>query len=176
MADTPIDRRCTYGKIAGCEQCEHIVYRNCLTFIQHHCVYLTQGIQPDKKTYDKDAQEYLKGSVLYVVGNEKNAIGRLKSNAVNWALRTNNRVVRIDTGKAMNYIMSPRDDRHARVSDWWNQAKGFYCDFTRRDFANDKTAEIMSVLQQFVTIAVEEGGHVFLRTDYPLEGFDWIRV
>lgn len=171
----PLDKRCSYGKQASCTTCNYIVHRSCDKFVKLHKKFLLQELSPFNFAWDKTAKEYEKSPVVYCTGTRMESLARVKSNAVNWALSTNNRIMRIDTNQAMMRVLNPRRDETARVTDWWNLAKGFYLELSRKEFTN-KDAEIMSVLEQFITTAVEEGCHVFMWTRYPLQGYNWIEV
>ena len=167
------ERRCAYGQKAGCSGCSYVVYKDCPTFLKFHKRFLLHELAPFDFQWDKTADEWKRGNVVYCDGLSPTKIARVKSNAVNWALTSNNRVMRLNTGQVLNYVLSPRNE--SNMSEWWNKAKGFYLDIQRREFS-EKHEEIMSVIEQFVTIAVEEGCHVFMQTRYDLSGFDWIKV
>lgn len=163
-----VERFCAYGAKAGCKECPHIVYARCPIYSKYHLRRLVGALAPFRFQWDKTFKPYKTSSVMYVAGNvTPQAIGKLKSAAINWAIETNQVIVRLDTNRILDRIIEKN------VPEPFS-SKGYLLDLDR--VKNGKDDETKSCIRSFVATVEDLGGVVFMIDRYLIKDQHWTQI
>lgn len=123
---------------------------------------------PFRFQWDKTFKPYKTSSVMYVAGNvTPQAIGKLKSAAINWAIETNQVIVRLDTNRILDRILEKN------VPEPFS-SKGYFLDLDR--VKNGKDDETKSCIRSFVATVEDLGGVVFMIDRYLIKDQLWTQI
>lgn len=160
---------CKYGKEAGCTECNSILYSHCSTYRKYHANYLIAAVKPFNFQWDKSQNLYKKHQVIWCSGTDLQKIGKIKSNAVNWALENNKPLERISTEQILNRVLN----KELEIT--YTDFAGVFLNLSKKSVRN-KDAEITQVIESFITSISDMGVQVFACTRYPLSDDSWFEI
>lgn len=155
---------CAYAKQAGCAECDSIIYARCKKYAKYHMRYLIAELAPFDFKWAKDFDPAKSSPVVIYKGRKLDSIAKLKSAAVNYSLRVNQKVKKLTTSQVLDRVLSS-----ANFEDWRNQSKVWYLELDNLARLKDKRQEVIDIVGQFIDQAVDSGAVVFVHTSYLVE-------
>lgn len=163
-------RFCAYGEMAKCKECNHILYAKCETYKKYHAMHMISALKPFDFKWDKTQTLFETNDVIWCSGTDRSKVAKVKSNAVNWALKTNNVIERVTTDMVLNRVLNPN-----REDPIITKYKGVFLHLSRRQTRN-KDAEVIQTIESFINEALDMGVKVFACTRYPLTDSSWLEI